>query len=260
MLLHGLASTHRWWDLVTRRLPGRRIIAVDHRGHGQSSTPPGGYTIAALAADTATVLDTLHVRQAVIAGHSLGAAVALHLAADRPDLTGGLCLVDGGIYDPKQLFGDSWWDAQHAMRLDRRIAPTAAMLTAWAHGRGLPGDAVPALLANYQPTPASTPRRGGGGLRLAVEHERHLAHSLWHTDPAALLPRITAPVTAILARPGDPVAAGQHLRAARHTLDRTPRTVTVHWIGGSHDLPLEHPAHVAGTIHDLTTRLERATA
>ncbi|GAA4252620.1 alpha/beta fold hydrolase [Dactylosporangium darangshiense] len=257
VLLHGLASTHRWWDLVADRLPGRRVVRIDHRGHGQSSTPPGGYTIQTLAADTAAVLGTLQLRRSVVAGHSLGATVALHLAVHRPDLVDGLCLVDGGIYDPRILFGASWWDAQYAMRLDRRIAPTPAMLTAWAHGRGLPDDAVPSLLANYQPTPAN----GGTGsgpvrLRLAVEHEIQLAHSLWRADPAALLARISVPTVAVLAHPRDPVAAATQQRALRHTLDQARRPVTTRWVDGSHDLPLEQPDHVGTAIADLADGAE----
>ncbi len=263
VLLHGLASTHRWWGLVAARLAGRRVVRFDHRGHGQSSTPPDGYTIGAFADDTVAVLDALDTGRCLVAGHSFGAAVAMEVAARRPDLVAGLCLVDGGIYDPRILFGDNWWDARYRMLLDRRIAPTPAMLTAWATGRGLPAAAIPALLANYQPDPAAghpadkdlaeptDPGTGPVRLRLAVEHEVHAARSLWSHEPAAVLATLRAPTVAVLARPGDPASAALHLRALLATFDQAGRTVPVQWLDGGHDLPLEHPDQVAAAIAGL---------
>ncbi|WP_432982865.1 alpha/beta fold hydrolase [Dactylosporangium sp. CA-233914] len=253
VLLHGLASTHHWWDLVTELLPGRRVVRWDHRGHGLSTIPTGRHSVEDLARDAAAVLDAAGLQQCIVAGHSLGAAVGLRLAADRPDLVAALCCVDGGLYDPQTMFGRSWWDAQPAMRLDRRIAPTEAMLTAWAHGIGLPAAAVPALLANYQPDP-SDPRRVR--LRLPAEHEGPLAYSLWSQRPADLLARVDVPVTAVLARTADRAAAAVRRRALHHTLDGAGRTVTERWIDGGHDLPLEQPHRVADAILDL---LEHAT-
>ena len=44
LLLHGLASTSRIWDLVAPRLsPGLRPVAYDQRGHGMSGKPSSGY-------------------------------------------------------------------------------------------------------------------------------------------------------------------------------------------------------------------------
>ena len=66
----------------------------------------------------------LHLRGCVLVGHSLGAAVALALAARRLDLAAAVCCVDGGLYDPKLMFGASWWDAQPALRpVDRHPEP-----------------------------------------------------------------------------------------------------------------------------------------
>ncbi|GAA4263929.1 alpha/beta fold hydrolase [Dactylosporangium darangshiense] len=254
VLLHGLASTNRWWDLVAEQLSGQRLIRFDHRGHGQSSTPPRGYTVTCFAADTAAVLDALDAGPCVVAGHSFGAAVALELAARRPDLVGGVCLVDGGVYDPRRMFGPSWWEARYRMLLDRRIAPTPDMLAAWARGSGLPDAAVPALQANYQPAHAA--HAGPAGpvrLRLAVQHEIEAACSLWCHEPAALLTQLRCPTVAVLARPADPAAAATHLKALLHTFDRAGRTVPVRWVDGGHDLPLERPADVAAAITHLTT-------
>ena len=72
VLLHGLASNLRWWDPVAARLALRhRLVRFDHRGHGRSTGPAAGYTVQRLAADSAAVLDHLHVgchRQMTVIG------------------------------------------------------------------------------------------------------------------------------------------------------------------------------------------------
>lgn len=52
-----------------------RVLAIDHRGHGRSSTPQLGYHIHRLAADLRTVLQTHHLDQVHLLGHSMGCAV-----------------------------------------------------------------------------------------------------------------------------------------------------------------------------------------
>src|SRR5262245_49905644 len=62
VLLHGLASTAHIWDLVAPRLAqGRRIVALDQRGHGLSDKPDEGYDFATIVADDISALDQLHI-------------------------------------------------------------------------------------------------------------------------------------------------------------------------------------------------------
>ena len=76
VLTHGFVCSIRAWayqiaDLAT----DYRVIAFDHRGHGQSGIPRrGGYTLKHLASDLDSVLDATlapHER-ALVAGHSMG--------------------------------------------------------------------------------------------------------------------------------------------------------------------------------------------
>ncbi|MGI5243229.1 alpha/beta fold hydrolase [Dactylosporangium sp. CA-139066] len=251
VLLHGLASTHRWWDLVIRRLPRRRVLCWDHRGHGQSAVT-GGYRVEALAEDAAAVLDQRGLHGCVVAGHSMGAAVALQLAVRRPDLVSGVCCVEGGLPDPRILFGDHWNTAHAVMRNDRRTEPTASTLAAWARGAGLPEAALPAVLANYQPA------REPGRLRLRLDRgaETGLAYSLWCQQPATLLAAINAPVTAVMARPKHSGQLHRLQAALCSTMTRSGRQVRVVWLDGGHHLPLQHPARIAGIIKDLADRAQ----
>jgi pimeloyl-ACP methyl ester carboxylesterase len=98
ILLHGLGDACCVWDEVAVDLARhRRVIAFDLRGHGDSDWDPRGrYAVEDHLHDIEAALAHLHVGRCVVAGHSLGAAVALHLAAGHPDRVAGLGLIDYG--------------------------------------------------------------------------------------------------------------------------------------------------------------------
>jgi pimeloyl-ACP methyl ester carboxylesterase len=81
--------------LLTAR--GYRTIIIEPLGIGGSTRPPqADYSLTAQANRVAAVLDTLHVRRALIVGHSVGGSEALRLAYLRPDLVGALVSLEGG--------------------------------------------------------------------------------------------------------------------------------------------------------------------
>jgi pimeloyl-ACP methyl ester carboxylesterase len=247
VLLHGLASTHQWWDLVVPKLSGYRVVRFDHRAHGGSDAPTGGYDLDHLAADTVGLLDALRVERAVLAGHSLGAAVALRVAAARPDRVSALACVEGGVYDPRLLFGTAWEQARAVMTRPRRGRITAAVLRAWLAGTDLPAGALPAILANYTETGPD----GGLRLRLPAGYEEDLAHDLWRQDPVPLLSALRMPVLVLAARQGDP----RQDRPRRSSIQRARvllgARLTAGWVAGGHELPLHRPDEVAGALTDL---------
>jgi pimeloyl-ACP methyl ester carboxylesterase len=77
---------------------GVQVILIEPLGVGSSARPGGkaDYSIAAQAARTGAVLDTLRVASAVVAGHAVGATIALRLAVLRPDLTSRVVLLEVG--------------------------------------------------------------------------------------------------------------------------------------------------------------------
>ncbi|TDD13889.1 3-oxoadipate enol-lactonase [Kribbella turkmenica] len=86
LLGSSLGTTHAMWTPQTAALAERfRVVAFDHRGHGESEVPAGPYTIDDLGGDVLELLDTLGVDQASYVGISLGGAVGLWLAENTPD-------------------------------------------------------------------------------------------------------------------------------------------------------------------------------
>ena len=109
VLVHGFASNKdvNWvapgWVTTLTRV-GRRVIAIDDRGHGQSSKlyDPALYSTTLMAGDVRALLDHLGIARADVLGYSMGARITAFLAVDHPDyvrsaILGGLGirLVDG---------------------------------------------------------------------------------------------------------------------------------------------------------------------
>lgn len=95
VLVHGAGGTHLHWPEELRALPGRRVVALDLPGHG-GSPGPSSRSIAAYSRSVLALLDALAIPAAVIAGHSMGGAIALTAALEAPARLAGLVLVGTG--------------------------------------------------------------------------------------------------------------------------------------------------------------------
>src|ERR1043165_9506591 len=92
VLVHGFASNRQvnWvqpgW-VATLKRAGRRPIALDNRGHGQSTKlyDPAAYTIDAMAGDALALLDHLAIPRADFMGYSLGVRIIGFLAVRHPE-------------------------------------------------------------------------------------------------------------------------------------------------------------------------------
>lgn len=97
LLIHGLTGHGRRWEsLATTHLPDVGVLAPDLLGHGRSSWD-APWTIDANVAGLAALLETRASGPVVVVGHSFGGAIALNLAATRPDLVASLVLLDPAV-------------------------------------------------------------------------------------------------------------------------------------------------------------------
>lgn len=95
LAIHGLTGHgQRWQTLATRHLAEFAVAAPDLVGHGRSSWA-APWTLEANVAALADLIDV--GRPAVVVGHSFGGAVALALAAARPELVCSLVLLDPAV-------------------------------------------------------------------------------------------------------------------------------------------------------------------
>lgn len=160
--LHGITAQHRAFNALARELSGlRQLVGVDLRGRGDSEKPSSGYGLEAHARDLLRVLDHLGLRSAVVAGHSMGAFVAVKAALLFPERVRALMLLDGGWprveTAPEKMTGEQREElaalSEGLERAFRRLEMTfespEAYLEFWFPGQGLAPSDLPPDLADY---------------------------------------------------------------------------------------------------------------
>ena len=104
VLLHGLSQQGDYWLPVIESLGSEHaIVSIDLNGHGESRRLKSDYQVSSVSKDCVSVLDQLEIDQACVVGHSWGASVALHFAANFADRTHSAVLVDGGAFTPANI-------------------------------------------------------------------------------------------------------------------------------------------------------------
>lgn len=120
--VHGITGSGMSWQAVARHMPSDWTLAApDLRGRGHSRDLPGPYGLERHARDVVAVLRHFGGRP-VLAGHSMGAYIALLARDSHPELVRRLVLVDGGLPLPVPEGAD--FDAL----LDTTLGPAIARL------------------------------------------------------------------------------------------------------------------------------------
>jgi len=108
VLLHGYAETsHMWLPLMPQLAQHHRVIVPDLRGAGDSGKPESGYEKQAMAVDIHALTTSLGADHVAIVGHDIGLMVAYAYAAQFPQSTERVILMDAflpGIGNWKDMF------------------------------------------------------------------------------------------------------------------------------------------------------------
>lgn len=96
VLLHGLgASIYTWRDVIGPvAAAGFHVVAFDNRGFGGSDRPTSGYSAGDYASLAVAFLDSLHLSDVVLVGHSMGGEIAALATLKDPSNVRGLVLID----------------------------------------------------------------------------------------------------------------------------------------------------------------------
>ena len=260
LCLHGLAGSSRnWTDLIDLLRPRLACEALDLPGFGDSPPRPDRrYSIAALAQTVEALIESRKdsKNKVHLIASSLGGAVAVKLAAARPDLIKTLTLISPALPDPRPHLDQVHFAVislpgvgPRVLRKYDALPPRSrvadVITTCFADPARFPAErfaAEVAELARRDTLDHATAALIGTIRTLTADFFRRGRHTAWR-DAA----RITAPTLVIYGsqdRVVDPRQAGRAARVfANSKIVVLPRT--------GHLAHMEHPAQVAAEITAL---------
>lgn len=262
LLIHGLASAARIWDLTAPLLAqnGHRVVALDQRGHGESDKPDSGYTFEEIVADDYALAAQLGLTGAgkpVVVGHSWGGSVVVQYAATHPEDVRGIVLVDGGF---TEMSGRPGWTKE---RMLKDLAPPQFA--------GTPAETFLGFIRRGELAKRWTPAyeeialnivqlRPDGTVapRLALANHLQILEAMWDQPTLALYDRITCPI--LIACPEQEPADDrmrQFLQSKREgiarLLERHPGIRVEYLENTIHDVPLQRPERLAELIEEVAS-------
>lgn len=253
VLLHGLASSSRIWDLMAPLLASRfRVIAVDQRGHGESDKPDSGYDLPTFVADLRGVIQALGLEQPVLVGHSWGGNLALQYAVTYPDAVSHLVLVDGGFIEMQLRDGMTWEVAEKQMAPPDISMPLPAFVERMRNRLGsiYRDELRDAILGNVW-----IDQRGVVRPRLTRERHMLIARALWEHRPSQIYEKVACPTLVVAAEPANSAADPDRLRWKHGAMALAEKRLSrsrILWMRETiHDIPLHRPADLASAIVGL---------
>jgi len=143
--IHGNTGSSRWFSRVME-MPGCQTFALDLPNFGRSSQLPGDADLNVYADYVAEFISAMHLKSTIVAGHSLGGAVAQSLALRYPGLVEALVLVDSstpkGLLTPRERYPLIEMMRKDRGILSKALAATAPTLQDQAFFESLVDDAV----------------------------------------------------------------------------------------------------------------------
>ncbi|WP_022727986.1 alpha/beta fold hydrolase [Fodinicurvata sediminis] len=132
-LVHGSWASHRDWEFVAPELSkSHRVLTYDRRGHSQSERPPGQGSIREDVNDLAILIEELGLPPAWVVGNSLGASIALRLAAERPDLLRGVVAHEPPLFS---LLSEDPAQRPMLQEIEHQLGIVASYIDAGEHAR-----------------------------------------------------------------------------------------------------------------------------
>ncbi|MDQ3944014.1 MAG: alpha/beta fold hydrolase [Actinomycetota bacterium] len=240
LLIHGSHIARSYLELTAQPALAERytLIRYHRRGHLGSTPPQGPVSIADQADDARGLLDHLGVGRAHIVGHSSGGAIALQLAADAPDRTQSLVLMEPAV-------------------LQVPLGKTVKELNAYAEERYRQGDweAAEDLFLGGPGDRASLARSVPGGIEQALrDMDTYFSVEMpaldaWTFD-ATDAERLQAPVLYVLGADTQALYV-EILDLIRRWLPQTETTIVA---GATHLLHMQQPEVVADALRHFFDR------
>lgn len=259
LLIHGLSGqmynfTHSLFAPLKRDF---RVVVLDRPGSGYSTRPAhGGETVADQARIISHFCEKLSLGQPLVAGHSLGGAIALALAVNHPYCVGGLALIAPATEKPDRV-PDPFGRLIIRSRLVRRLVAwtLAVPMSIASSARTL------AVLFGPQPVPADFGVRGGGLLSLRpvsfVGASTDLVAAQDAEEPPARHDELTMPVGILFGTADRVLDPALHGKAFAAKLKDAELELID---GGGHMIPVTSADRAAAFIARMARRMAAVAA
>lgn len=193
ILLHGVGSR---WQPFLPILPGlaekHTVYALDLRGHGCSSHTPGAYRLDDYTGDVHQFITQRVQAPVAIYGHSLGALIAINLAAQQPYSVRYLVLGEPPLYyHNTPIWETAWQEAFRELLEFITLQPNSAAREAWL------AENMPHMTAERRAERVDSL----AGLDLDVVRAMISDALMEGVSLPALLPRVVCPVLLLVGNP-----------------------------------------------------------
>lgn len=248
VLLHGLSSNSRTWDMVAEQLAGagHHVIAVDQRGHGLSDKPDDGYDLATVTADLAGLLEAMDLDRPILVGQSWGGNVLLEFGARYPGLASGLGFVDGGFIDLQSRPEATWQTVSAELKPPNLLGiplETMKRKLAEAHSDWSKA-AVEATLGNFEILLDGTIRPW-----LTLDRHMVILRAMWDQRPVKFYPQVIEPVLVCAAKDDNNPTWTAAKSEQVGTLQAGIGRCTVRWFDHTdHDIHVHRPRALASLL------------
>lgn len=232
LLVHGLGGSTRLWDPVVPALPDDvRLVTYDLRGSGQTSKPPGPYTLELLVDDLAGLVAALELAPAVLVGHSMAGGLVLAYAADHPQDVAAVVGV-GAVCEVPDAGREGLRDRAAAVRTDGMHDVARAVAENGTDPSWRERD--PEAYERFRASLSASDPEGYAALALVVAD----------LDVTDRLGAVRAPVL-LVAGETDPVSPVAANRASAESL---PDAICTEIADCGHIIPLERPRELAEAL------------
>lgn len=245
LYVHATGFCKETWLPTVESLPDLGGLAIDQRGHGDSSVPDPPFDWWDLGRDVLTAVDALGWRRTVGVGHSAGGAALVLAELMRPGTFGSLLLIEPIIFPPPFVRVEDFSMTRTALRRRAAFPSRAAALESF-RGRGPFSRWEPSALRSYVDH-GFREVDGAWVLKCAPEVEAEFyrsatAHGAWDR-----LGEVSCPVVVAGGEDSDSHPREFLKRQAAGFPDARAEIVT----GATHFLPMERPGEVARLVGEV---------
>jgi len=237
LFVHGIGLDAACWEPQEAGLADEvRLICLDLRGHGKSTTDPATIRIDTFVGDLQAVLrHELDGRGAHVCGNSLGAVLAVHLAVAAPELVTSVLLSDGWTFNEAAASG-------------------VEMLAEQARNASMPDIARARVPLAFGPATPSAMIDNAVAVLAAKDHDAYVAtaRAMWLSDTRDLCELVSQPALVVVGELDAIAPPGRSFELAA-ALHRAPVEIIA---GAGHVPNLEKPYEFNRILMDWVTTVE----